>query len=468
MSQAPAQIEKPKLALMAKVAILSLLVPAQIDFGPVTLTPSRLVFLVLVPILGIKLLAGRLGRLVPVDVLIIFLCLWLLLSIAVNNTDVVVTFAGMQVLTILGGYLVGRATIRTVADFQALARFYAGVVLCLLPFATVEALGNGRPVLMDLLNDIAGYRVTPPINTGDARFGIERAQVLLNHPIHYGLFCSGALSLYVVGLTNVEPFAKRAAVGILILAAVFFSVSSGPFLAAMFQGLLIVYLLMFRNLAGQWSLLLSGIGIGYVLLELVSSRPAIWAIADRLAFNPWTAQVRRTLWNYGVEQVALTPWLGVGYNEWNHPPFLSGSIDNYWLALAITLGLPASLAAVAAFFWVMIRAGRRQLTRGSDLYYARVASTFVLVSLFLSLGAVAIWGQIQSMVYLLLGSMVFLLQKESLVETSAEDADEPAVARPRRAFRRPAAEGGPPSRQPRYTRFPAGGPPAARREAAAR
>lgn len=460
----------PKLAPLAKITLVSLVVPALLVVGGLSLTPSRLVFLVVTVPLIFQLFSGKFGKIVLTDILVLFFTFWMLLSIFVNNSSVAVIFGGMQALTLVGGYMVGRATIRSVRDFQALARFFVVVVLCLLPFALYEAM-TSVPLPFQLINAIPGLSTIPPVPS-TPRLGIDRAQVVFSHPIHFGLFCSLPISLYYVGLNNHEPQMKRAIIASAVLGTCFLSVSSGPLLAGAFQLAMIGYMITTRSLGKlQWTLLLSTLGVLYAVLEVLSSRSAIYAIAERLAFDPATANIRRILWEVGSAQVAKAPILGVGYNSWDHPPWMTGSIDNYWLAMAIIHGLPASMAMFLTYMILMIGAGRGKLKRDSDLYYARVAATFVLVSLTLTIATVAIWGEVLSAVYFLLGSFAFLLQKDvvmadqrSHAEIMADTAEEGArqgrrptrtedKRRPVRPVRAPATlrRGG--SDQPRFTRF---------------
>ena len=115
--------------------MLALVCPAFFEIGPLLLNPSRLLFMIAVPILVIRLLSGAYGKVLVIDKLLLAYAAWMTLTIAINNTNVVLTFAGLNVTSLIGGYLVARATIRSVEDFYAFIRFFVGIVLVFLPFA---------------------------------------------------------------------------------------------------------------------------------------------------------------------------------------------------------------------------------------------------------------------------------------------------------------------------------------------
>lgn len=338
------------------------------------------------------------------------------------------------------------------------------LVLCMAPIAFHEAV-TAAFVIPDFITSLGLRSVTDVTDKGyPRRFGLDRAQVVFGHPIHFGLYCAMPISLFFIGLRNKMAFLKRAGAVLVMLAACFTAVSSGPLLSAIFQTGLIGYFMMLDGHPKQWPILLWTLGIFYTIIELGSDTFGLYAIAVRLAFNSSTAAIRRTLWEYGTAQVGRSPILGVGHNYWNHPPWMSGSIDNYWLQLAILYGVPASFAMIGVYFSIMLRAGRGKLVHGTDAYYARVAVTFLLVTTFLILATVTIWNEVLGMVMFILGSSVFLLQPLA-GEAPAEKPDPRAARQAGRRSAAPPDGGAPPPRgaaparggrnaAPVYTRFP--------------
>lgn len=456
----------PKLALVAMIAMIS---PIWLDVAGVLLAPTRLLFVTCLPVLLVMLFMGKFGKVVLTDYLMLFYSFWMYLSIALFNTDVVLVFGTLQMSLVLGGYLIGRASIRTLGDWQAMARLFGIIVVCMAPLAVHEAI-TAAFLIPDFIASLPGFSsVTDVTDKGyPRRFGLDRAQVVFGHPIHFGLYCAMPISLFFIGLRNKISFVTRGTAVALMLAACFTSVSSGPLLSAIFQTGLIGYFMMLDGHPKQWPILLWGLAIIYAIIEIGSDTFGLYAVAVRLAFNSNTASIRRTLWEYGTAQVADHPILGIGHNWWNHPVWMSGSIDNYWLQLAILYGIPASFAMIAVYFSIMIRAGRGKFIPGSDAYNARVAVTFLLVTMFLILATVTIWNEVLGMVMFLLGSSVFLLQP--LAGEAPQAAADPRAARSRGGGRPVAADPAPPPRggagtgpgssAPVYTRFPKGSVPA--------
>lgn len=152
--------------------------------------------------------------------------------------------------------------------------------------------------------------------------------------------------------------------------------------------------------------------LAYVVIKIGSNRPGIYAVVSLLSFAPHTANVRLILLEYGLAQVVQTPLFGVGFNNWNLPVWMSGSLDNFWLANALIFGLPAFLLLAAAFAYGMIAVGRRKFAPGGDLYNIKLSWMIVMVSITLTLATVYIWSEIASLVMFVIGSGAFLLHAE--------------------------------------------------------
>ncbi|EBA14560.1 hypothetical protein RSK20926_01157 [Roseobacter sp. SK209-2-6] len=418
-----------KLPFLATLTIFVLMVPLNFDVGPINLSTSRVLFLIFVPLLTINLLRGKYGKINIVDLFVLFHVFWLTLSIFINNPDVAVTFAGSNACAILGGYLVARASIRTSAQFQTLCKFLCFAALCTLPFAVIETLTN-KSLLRDLINAIPGLNESSRATSEQRLGGLYRAQLLFAHPIHYGFFCSLIFSLGFVALRDHVSRGARSFYAFSIGLCCFFSLSSGAVLAMAIQALLMMWQSATRRLKNQWNTLLTGSVVFYIVAEIASDRPAIIAILSRLAFNSSTVSIRQRLFEYGTEQIGKTPVFGVGYNDWGLPPWMSGSIDNFWLLQALVYGIPSLIALAGATIIPMLLIGRRDFAKDSSLQHARLGWIFTMISMCLTLATVAVWGEMHSFVMFILGSGVFMLAVE------ADQADTKQVeAGPRSAIR---------------------------------
>lgn len=403
-----------KLSILSKITLISYVTPVFFNIGSLLMSPTRVLFLVMVPVLLINLFRGKYGPIILNDIMMLAYASWLTLSIFINNPDVAVTFTGSNLIYILGGYFVARATIKNINDFMAFIKFLTLIVLILLPFGIYESITSNF-IIPKIIENIPSLFSVTDVNY-QRRLGFDRAQVVFSHPIHFGLFCSLSFALYFTTFTNSINFFNRSFVAIIIACTCFLSVSSGPFLSLLFQGVLIFYGLITRGNKNQWKILIITIIVMYMIAEFATNRVAIYSLASKLSFTPHTANVRAVLFEYGIAQIPRAPIFGVGYNDWGLPWWMSGSIDNFWLLLAIVHGIPAFIFLFTVFVNSVFRAGRGQIERNTDLYYARIAWTFVLISLMLTLATVAIWTEMLSMVMFVLGSgsFFFALKREEL------------------------------------------------------
>lgn len=454
----------PWLAACLMLAVVS---PVMLNIGDFLLTPTRLICVLSIPILGLRLFLMRAyGRVTIIDWLMVFYALWIMLAYLTNNGMSQFVFASLTASNTLGGYLIGRAAIRSVGHLQAVAKWMVAIIIILFPFALYEGI-NGPYVIPPLIDSIPGLSSLREVDYG-RRLGISRAQAVFAHPIHFGLYCSLPVSLYFVGLTNQISLGTRIFVTVFILGSCFMAVSSGPFFTALFQLALIGYMMITRSFLHQWRILIWSAALVYAVIELASNRFGLYAIASRLAFDPWTAFYRRLIWEYGTAQVARTPVFGVGANDWARPHWMTSSIDNFWLQMAVNYGQPASYAMLAVFLIMMFRIGRGYV-RGTDAYNMRVGWTFLFVGLLLSLSTVTIWNEILTMIMFLVGAGVFMLQAEP---PEAAEKTPPGRAGGRRAGGAGARRGGTapgpetdsaggaaaeaPAPRIAYTRFPGG------------
>ncbi|WP_340109600.1 O-antigen ligase family protein [Pikeienuella sp. HZG-20] len=409
---------------LMKIALVSLLIPVQFYVGSLLLTPSRIFFLIVTPYLFIQLLSGAYGRLRLSDILTFLFFIWFTISMIVNNFNQALTFVGLHATLLFGGYLVGRASIRSLADFQAFVRFYVLTIVLMLPFAVYESI-TSQFVIAEFIRSL-GLQSFADVNY-ERRLGLDRAQVVFTHPIHFGLYCSLGFALYFVTFRRSISLLRRALVSGLVAFTAFFSVSSGAVLALVIQMALIGYDHMFRNMKNKW-LRLIGCGVAlYVILDLLSDRPAYLAIITRVSLNVGTAYYRQNLLEYGLAQIARTPIFGVGYNRWELPHWMSDSIDNFWLMTALVYGVPAFVFFAGLFLNIMFRAARHARP-GGQLHDARVAYNIMLVSISFTLATVAIWGELLSVAFMIFGASGFFFD---VADEETAKAAPPAPARRR-------------------------------------
>lgn len=239
-----------RLPLPVAIFLILVMIPATFNLGPLSLSPLRLFLIVMIIPLMIGWVSGRFGKILVTDILFLLHFLWISVALAVNNPDRVVENAGSAGLEFLGGYMMTRAYVRTRSDFIALCKFLALLILITLPLAMLES-QTGNPIFIELLSKIPGVKV--PSNVyHPPRMGLLRAQVMLVHPIHYGLFCSTAFALIFVGMRESMPTFRRWAVASAVAVCTFLSLSSGAFLAMVLQFGLIAWSMMIGRDKKSW------------------------------------------------------------------------------------------------------------------------------------------------------------------------------------------------------------------------
>ncbi len=410
------------------VVFVSLLIPAFFSLGTLLMTPSRLIFLLLVPVLLPRLLGRNYGRVTYVDWLILFHMCWFTLSVFVNvKPQVAVTYVGMNLTVLLGGYLVGRAGIRNLDQFIGLVRFFGLVVALALPLALFETT-TGQLTIPRLIDAIPGVDSIKDVNY-QRRLGFDRVQLVFVHPIHYGFFCSLSVGLFFVAMKGLIGDVRRWVQTLILAMMCFLSLSSGPFLAMVIQFMLIVWLRVMRNVERPWMVLTILCVALYAVLEVASNGSALYYIISKLAFNSATANVRRILLDYGIDQVMVTPIFGIFNRPWNLPPWMTGSLDNYWLGLAVAYGFPTFASLFSAYLLAVVAIARRNFPKGSALDRARIAWVTTMIGAILTLGTVFIWSEIASFMFFFFGAGLWMLDAEVATEDAA--APEPEPERPR-------------------------------------
>ena len=425
--------------------LIVVFMPMFFSLGPLSMTPLRMVVLVAtVPLAGM-LLTGRFGRLVWSDYFFLAHLAWIFVALAVNNPDRVIENFGSNGIEFLGGYLMGRAMIRTRGQFIALAKWLATATALLLPMAVFEAL-TGRPILLEIIRSIPA--VNPPhIGQIDQRLGLDRVQGFFAHPIHFGLFCSIIFSLTFVGLKGVYSDYRRwitsAAVGI----CTFLALSSGALLALMMQLFFITWFAVLRNFEKRWWLLFWLCVAAYVVVDIASTRTPIRVFMSYATFSAHNAFWRGIIFEWGVRNVfgsvehnvPASVWVGIGLNDWIRPPFMrSSSVDNFWLLTLMLYGLPGLLFLVVGYVGGIIGIIRRKFDGDEELQALRRAWVFTFLGLSFTMVTVHVWSTVYSFVFFMFGAGLWMLQAEPRNPDAADGAPLPddTAAASRHAYSR--------------------------------
>lgn len=388
--------------------ILTFMVPIKASLGGLVLSGDRILLLLFIIPLTVNLIMGRYGRLLIVDILFFLHVLWGIIALLINNPDRVVSFMGSNSIEFIGGYVMGRAFIRNRDEFFSLCQLLAVLAALTLPLALYETL-TGDPVILRTLANLPGVSSTSAVQSAP-RYGWERVQVFLTHPIHYGLFTAMFLSIVFVGFKGVISDVKRYILTFIILICTLLSLSSGPLLALVLQCGLILWAWLFRGTRARWLILLCVTVTAYVVVDLLSNRTPFRVFLHYATLNSHTAYWRATIFEWGMKNVWDNPIFGIGLNEWERPWYMySGSMDNFWLVMAVRYGIPGFLLLALGYTLGVFRVMRRNLDGDPVLLNLRRAWVFTFIGLSFTLSTVHVWFSIYSFVFFMFGAGMWFI-----------------------------------------------------------
>lgn len=406
------------------IFLILLLVPLNLQFGPLRLTPFRIfLLLVLVPLL-IRLFSGGAGRAIPADWLMMAHVAWSALALIVNH-GVGQTWqpAGIFIVEGLGAYLLARVLIRSEADFRY---FVSRFLLLMVPFALLGLVESttGNKVFLEIFRPLGNVYYFVYM---EQRWGLDRAQGPFAHPILFGMFAATGIGLgfYLIAGRRIGAALRVCAAPLL---GVFFSLSSGAFVAVGIQAILMVWDRTTRSIPRRWGLFMGLVTFFYITIDLLSNRSPVTIFISIATFNLAAAWNRVLIWEYGTAEVRRHPIFGIGLDEWERAFWMSTSMDNFWLLIAVRYGLPSLIFLVVAIIWIMRKVGAAGRADPA-LADAHKAYLITLVGLMVGICTVHLWDAPFVLFMFLIGSGVWMIDRPA-----APPAD-PATS-PRRDGRR--------------------------------
>lgn len=403
--------------------LVALLMPVYFEVGGLRLTPIRVFLLVAIVPLAIRWLSGGAGRVTLGDLLVGLHCLWIGLALFAVHGASRIPYAGVTMVEIFGGYLVGRVLVRTVTDYRTFFRYFLIALALLAPLAFVEML-TADMLVSDLLDPIAETLRKVQGSLAEQRMGFFRAQVVLEHPILWGTFCSIAIA-NAFYLYRAQP-AKSFVLTGFATGMTFTSLSSGPLLAGMLQLGMIAWARITRN--AWWAL--AGLAVlGYVALAIVAGRSPVEVIITYATFNAHNAWWRLHIWNYGIDEVWRNPLFGIGLNDWQRASWMgTASVDNFWLLTTMRYGIPSFLLLAAGLLAILTRLARTRLD--PSLLDVRTGYMIAAVGAIITLCTVHMWGSTAVLIMFYFGAASWMSDAGAATETTDND---PAPAADRSA-----------------------------------
>ena len=405
-----AALAASKLPLPVLIMILTILIPVEFRIGSLALTGLRVELIIMIIPLLYGLFSGRFGPILMVDWLFLGHFGWIVVALAVNNPDRMVQQAGSLGVEFLGGYLMGRAYIRSREAFAALSKVLIWSIVLMVPLFLYEAKTDYTviPMLLEKLPGISSVNISRP----DPRMGLNRVQASFDHPIHFGLYASVVFSLAFVAFEGIRSLAWRIVMSVIVVGSGALALSSGALLALVLQIGLISWSLMFQKIQWRWWLLLGLFVLAYIVIDLLSNRTPIKVFMSYATFSAHTAYWRGIIFEWGMKNVWANPIFGLGLRDWIRPSYMrSGSMDNFWLVMAVRYGIPGFLLIATGYVLGLAQIMRRNFDADPRLMWFRRAWVFTFLGLTFTLCTVHIWGSIYSFVFFMFGSGIWLIKE---------------------------------------------------------
>jgi hypothetical protein len=383
-------IRRPHLFLC--LFFFSLVIPPEAWFfiGDFLLSPYRIVLIcALVPCVY-KLFSRRPRRIIAPDIFILLHVFWVGLALYIwDGLSKSWETLGIYIIEVIGSYLLGRIYIRSAREFANSIHLLIIIVAIMLPFTIVEML-SGDHIIRDLFGKLFGEI---PVKDLHPRLGLTRAYGPFQHPILYGVFCASLLggAFYLLGRARLD-MSNLFRSGLVAISA-FTSLSTGAWVALVAQVVFITWDRLTRRLAHRWVLLSCAFAGLWIAVDLLSNRAPLQVFLSYLTLNPGTGYTRVLIWEYGSAEVMRHPLFGIGFDDWQRPSWLTGSVDNFWLAVAMRHGIPASILLGLAVVSVAVKMINISRLDAQSLHF-RSAWLCTVIGLVIAGGTAHFWNAV--------------------------------------------------------------------------
>ncbi|MEP1471032.1 MAG: hypothetical protein ABJK25_08685 [Halieaceae bacterium] len=403
-------ISKATVPMLAALFYLALIMPPEfsVTVAGLRLSLYRVLLLVMTIPLLVRLVQNTRQPPHIVDYLIMAHAFWVVLALTVyGGIAAGIESGGIYVVESLGAYLLGRLTITSAAEHRALLYFMVSVLGVMFMITLPESL-TGTHFIREAARAVMGGPGLPVI---EARMGLDRAFGSFDHPILYGVFAAStfAATYYVL---SAEKLNTRA-LGLMgvVAGSTFLSLSAGPFVGLACQCCVIGWDKVTKGISLRWSVLMGIFLLMWFAVSLASNRSPIKVFISYLTFSAHSAYNRILIWEYGSAEVGRNPLFGIGFGDWIRAPWMSDSMDNFWLLTAVRYGLPALVFLVAAIVILAIRQAKMN-ARHRDLNRHRMAWLAIIIGLSVSGITVHFWNALFAYFFFLVGTGAWLVHPQ--------------------------------------------------------
>lgn len=377
--------------------------PCILLIGPLRLSLYRVVLIAMILPCLTTFASGKVKVRLP-DIAVLSFAFWRLFAlIQVNGVEASAQTFGIEWLETVGPYLLARCYIRDAEDFHNMAQLLFRLVLILMPLAFAELI-TGRDIARELFAMVCPTTSSIP----EQRAGLTRVQSVFDHPILFGAFVGGVLSFAHMVLGYKQPPVRRGFMTAAVAFTATMSLSAGPLVEIVSQGMLLAWNTLFRTVAVRWKVLVAVLAIVTFLVEVVADKSLAGLVARYLTFDDQSYWFRLLIWEYGSKAATDHPLFGVGLNDWPRPVWMGPSIDNFWLYLAVRSGFAAPALLQFALLSIFLSlAFKKGLDERTSEY--RTALLITLSGLFLVSWTVHFWDTAYVTLMFLMGSGAWML-----------------------------------------------------------
>ncbi|TNE33770.1 MAG: hypothetical protein EP350_03405 [Alphaproteobacteria bacterium] len=375
--------------------------------GGLSIYPYRMAAFAFLPWLLNRLFRAQI-RLNAIDAIVLAGALWMQMSFIVfyGATEGLIR-GGALLIDILPPFFVARICARSPLDFRRAIVMAVPVLIFVGVGMVVESVSGQaliRPWAASQFGPLSSYENGMEVGlfdgTFDYRLGMLRAAGPFPHPILAGLFLASFVPLILQGGVKRWPLYFGISAG---LCAVF-SISSAAWLSLILAIVLVAYdrIQQKVEILNWRGALVAG---GIVLIGLqAASQSGLISVLIRFTLNPGTAYYRKMIWDFGIRSVERNPWFGIGYTDFERAAWMTNSIDNHWLLLAIRHGFLPSVLFLAVCGILIFRLSATSLSLAEPDRKLFVGVAIAIFLLVLAGFTVAYVGGMHTWFFLLLGA----------------------------------------------------------------
>lgn len=373
--------------LLLLLFLLSLFLPLRLQIGTMALYPSRILLIFLfVPVFLRWARSTKLGSKSP-DIFIIGHVLWAALAMAVVHGIEHIQAIGIYTIEVIGTYFLGRTAVRSPEQFRSVCLILVTLVAFTIPFAAIEGL-TGNNIIVHPLGSLSFTAVIPETRL----WGLYRAYAVFGHPILYGIVSGSLFCLCYYVISYRKNLISTWSIAAIPAIAGFLSLSSAAFVLISFQTIFIVWDFLTRSLPKRWVILTLLVVIAYFAVDVLSSRLPIEVFISYFSMDPNSAYTRLIQMEHASKDLMQNWVFGIGFNEWDRPSWLGGSIDNFWLVVAMRYGIPGIVLLLIGYFLILKDSISVKITDPQVAYYRR-GYCILLITMGLVVYTVHLWDE---------------------------------------------------------------------------